>query len=292
MSKTLEQGFNTFISRLIPLGTEHDKAASHKDSVFGCLESNHNCKNMFEIGSFGAGTGVRHYSDSDYFTVFPTEDLKQNSSGSLRLIKESLQRTFPRTEGIAVTTPAIKIPFGEYASETMEITPCDKFGTIQTIFGKFNQYQIADGEGGLKNSSPSAHNAYVNHHNNRLNGKLKPLIQLVKAWKYYNSVPISSFYLELRTTKYAETQNTIIYDTDLYNIIKFFAIEKLPAINDPLGITGRIVACNSDTQRETSLNKVHADFLRAEDAFKFRESDLDKCFDRWNIFFNHKFPAR
>ena len=51
--------------------------------------------------------------------------------------------------------------------------------------------------------------------NNRLRKKLKPLIRFVKTWKYYCNVPISSFYLELRVTKWMESEDTIVYDIDL-----------------------------------------------------------------------------
>jgi hypothetical protein len=292
MAKTLKEGFDVFIDSLKPLATEHYKAASHKDSVKRCLENNYSCSKMFETGSFGAGTGIRHYSDTDYFAVVPGANLHENSAYSLRKIKESLQSTFTKTDGIAVDTPAVKIPFGNYASETMEITPCCYNGMVETDLGKFNKYEIADGDNGWKEASPSAHNAYVNEHDKRLKGKLKPLIQLVKAWKYYNNAPISSFYLELRVSKYSEGESFIDYDIDLFRIFKFLNDNNLPAINDPMGITGRIVPCSTETKKETALNKIEADFKRAEEAYNNRESDLNKCFERWHIFFNNQFPKR
>jgi len=247
---------------------------------------------MFETGSFGAGTGVRHKSDTDYFAVFPALNLWNDSAYTLRKIKESLQSTFSRTEGIVVNSPAIRIPFGNYASEMMEVTPCCSNGTVSTDYGNFYKYHIPDGLGGWHDSSPSAFNAYVNHHNARLNGKLKPLIQLVKAWKYYNNVPISSFYLEVRVTKYAESESSIVYDIDLYHFFKYLDQYSLPSINDPLEISGRINACASEAMRQTALAAVKADFKRAEEAYNKRESDLDRCFERWNIFFNSEFPNR
>ena len=61
-------------------------------------------------------------------------------------------------------------------------------------------------------SSPKAHTDYVKQEDERLKGKLKPLIRLLKAWKFYNNVPIRSFYLELRAAKYAESEKSIVYD--------------------------------------------------------------------------------
>jgi hypothetical protein len=292
MAKSLEEGFGTFLSWLVPLNSEHSIAASHKESVYGCLYNKHSCNRMFETGSFGAGTGVRHCSDTDYFAVFPAVNLWTDSAYTLRQIKESLQNTYSRTDGIVVNTPAVRIPFGSYASEMMEVTPCCTNGTISTAYGNFYQYEIPDGSGGWLNSSPSAFNSYVNFHNNRLNKKLKPLIQLIKAWKYYNDAPISSFYLELRATKYAEGETTIVYDIDLYKFFKYLSENELPSINDPLGISGRIHACTTDAKFNLTLSKVQSDYKRAEDAFNYRSTDLDKCFERWNLFFNHQFPNR
>jgi len=47
---------------------------------------------------------------------------------------------------------------------------------------------------------------------------MKPLIRFVKAWKYYNNVPVSSYFLEMKVAKYASNEETILYLIDL----KFF----------------------------------------------------------------------
>jgi hypothetical protein len=142
MAKTLDQGFETFLSWLVPLLSEHDKAKSHKDSVKSSLEKNFECYNFFETGSFGNATGVRHYSDTDYFAAMPANKVYTDAAYTLRKVKEALQGTFPRTEGIAVNTPAVKIPFGQYASETLEITPCTFNGLVDTPVGSKGSYDI------------------------------------------------------------------------------------------------------------------------------------------------------
>ncbi len=111
MAKNLDEGFNTFINWLAPLTSEHDKAKTHKESVKSCMINNFKCYDFFETGSFGNGTGVRHYSDTDYFAVCPSKELWANSSYTLQKVKEALQATFWRTSGIAVSTPAVQIPY-------------------------------------------------------------------------------------------------------------------------------------------------------------------------------------
>ncbi len=238
MPKTLEEGFDTFLGRLVPLSSEHDAAVSHKNSVKSCFENNFKCYEFFETGSFGNATGVRHHSDTDYFAVCPSDKFPSNSSTMLRTAKEALQSTFWQTTGIEVRTPAVRIPFGTYASETIEVTSCNFIGMIDTPVGNKPYYNIADYSGGWMNSSPKAHNSYVKREDDRLGGKLKPLIRLIKAWKFYNSVPINSFYLELRATKYAEDEKAVIYDIDLHHIIKKLYDNDLASIQDPMGISG------------------------------------------------------
>jgi hypothetical protein len=292
MAKTLDQGFETFLSWLVPLTSEHDKAKSHKDSVKSCLEKNFQCYSFFETGSFGNSTGVRHYSDTDYFAVMPTNEVSSDSTYTLRKVKEALQETFWRTEGIIVNSPAVRIPFGQYASETLEITPSTFNGLVDTPVGSKGSYDIPDYEGGWMKSSPQAHNAYVKREDERLNYKLKPLIRLIKAWKFYNNVPISSFYLELRTTKYAEGESSIVYDIDIKNVMKILYDNNLPSVQDPMGISGYVKACPTDAKRDDALSKVKTGYNRVLKAYEKRDSNLDDCFYWWDLFYNDKFPSR
>jgi hypothetical protein len=293
MPKSVPEGFNAFLPRLVPLQSEHDKAISHKDSVERNLINNFKCSRFFETGSFGNDTGVRHYSDTDYFAVMPADYLHQDSSYDLTKVRNSLQYTFPRTEGIKVSCPAVRVPFGNYASETMEVTPCCFGGLVETPLGKVRRYQIPDCSGGWMFSSPEAHNAYVGSIDDKLSNQVKPLIQLVKAWKYYNNVPIKSFYLELRVTRYAEDESSIIYDIDLRRIFNSLYNHELASMRDPMGISGLIPACKTDTMKEEALSKLKTAVTRAEKAVEAKDKgDIDNAFHYWNLLFNDHFPAR
>ena len=292
MARTLEEGFNKFLEWLEPLTSEHDKSISHKNSVKSCLVKNFKCSNFFETGSFGNGTGIRHYSDTDYFAVCAPEALTKNSAYTLRKVKECLQGTFWKTQNIEVNSPSITIPFGKYASENLEITPCFYYKLSETPLGRKKSYAIANGLGGWMLSSPQAHNAYVESLNKGLSGKLKPLIRLVKAWKFYNSVPITSFYLELRVAKFAEKKKSITYDLDLFRIIKRLNDLQLANIQDPMKVSGYVNACVSETKKETALSKLKTAQSRAFKACLVRERDLDKAFYWWKMFFKNKFPSR
>lgn len=112
MRRTVEEGFEKLLEWLIPLPSEHNKAVSHRGSVRSCLVNNFNCTNFFETGSFGNKTGVRHFSDTDYFAVCPPENLSRKSSYVLQKVKKALQFTFPRTRNIRINSPAVAIILG------------------------------------------------------------------------------------------------------------------------------------------------------------------------------------
>lgn len=292
MALSVEEGFQAFQSRLVPLISEHNKAISHKTSVESCLVKNFECYQFTETGSFGNGTGIRHYSDTDYFAVCDAKKLSSNSGYSLTKVKEALQYTFHSTDGIGVNRPAVKLQFGNYASEVLEVTPCTFGGILDTPIGKKASYYIPDYDDGWMLSSPLAHNAYVKKENDRLSGMVKPLIQFVKAWKYYQDVPISSFYLELRLTKYAESQKTIVYDVNVSRVFDYLENIALASMQDPMNISGLVKACSTDAKKATAISKLNTAATRARKAVEKRLTNPDDAFYYWNLLYNDKFPAR
>ena len=293
MAKTITEGFQAFYSRLEPLQSERDKAVSHKGSVKSCLENNFKCYNIIETGSFGNGTGVRHYSDTDYFAPIPVDILTDDSSYFLRKLKEAFQKTFWQTTGIEVNSPAVVIPFGQYASEDIEVTPCNFKGMSETPLGNYPKYLIPNGSGGWMAASPQAHNAYVKSVDEKLRGKLKPLIKFIKAWKFMNEVPILSFHLELRITKFLEDSVVFSYDKNILNIFSHLNQVQLADMRDPMGISGLIPSTKTYSQRDAALSKLNTALSRAEKAYNARTKDkIDDAFYWWNLLYNGNFPAR
>jgi len=251
MPRTIDEGFKDFHIKLTATARETEATSKHRASIGACLKNNFGMTAFFRSGSFGNGTNVSGYSDVDYFAVLPTKSLKESSNYSLQVIKNALDTRFPST-GVCVRCPAVRVPFGQYASQDTEIVPAD---FVKTETG-FRVFDIPDCDNDWIKASPEAHNAYVAYVNKEKNNKVKPLIRFMKAWKYFRNVPISSFYLELRTCKYAATETTIIYSIDIKNILKFLLEQNLPAIQDPMGISGYIYPCKSETQKEDAISKL------------------------------------
>ena len=286
-TRTINQGFSTFHQKITPGSYESGKASSHKNSITRRLEDYFDLKQLFYSGSANNGTSVSYLSDVDFFAKIPTNKLKKNSASSLREIKECLQRRYPNTP-IYIDSPAVVLDFGGGVWDTAEVIPADY---VKTKDSK-NVYDIPDGSGDWMRSSPSLHNSYVTTENNRLGKKLKPLIRFLKAWKYYCNVPISSFYLELRVTKWMESEDTIVYEIDLKTILKRLDDCGLAAIQDPKGVSGYVHACSSDATKKDALSKLSTARIRAEKARDAESAENTKlAFDWWDKVFSGNFPS-
>lgn len=286
MPRTIDEGFRDFLSKLTPSATESDVAKSHRASIDACLKANYGSGRFFRTGSFGNGTSISNYSDVDYFKVIPTERLTQNSKTTLTRICDALDERFTDTD-VYVSCPAIVVPFGT-TKESTEIVPADYVGDVNG----YKVYEIPDCAGSWMRSSPDAHNAYVRDIDSKLNGKLKPLIRFIKAWKYYRNVPISSFYLELRVAKFMVNDTWADYEIDVKRIFAHLQNIDLARLQDPMGISGYVRPCSTDAKLEDARSKLATAVTRAEKARQSeREGDTKEAFDWWNLLYDGHFPS-
>lgn len=287
MPRTIDEGFRDFLIKLTPSTTESQAAKNHRASIEACLKNNFGLSRFVRIGSFGNGTSISGYSDVDYLACLPTDQLTEVSTYSLTKVRNALDTRFPNT-GVRVSCPAITVPFGATKAETTEIVPAD----FVRESNSYKIYDIADCAGGWMKASPDAHNAYVRGPDEKLGGKVKPLIRFIKAWKYYREVPISSFYLELRVAKYASGENSIIYDYDVRNVLKLLLDCQLANMQDPLAVSGYISACKSEASREDALSKLQTAFTRAEKAREAAsKGNISDSFNWWRLLYNDQFPT-
>lgn len=287
MPRNIEEGFDYFLVRLKAKAPETEAAKRHRASIEACLINNFGLRRFVRIGSFGNGTSVSGYSDIDYLASIPAVQLTQSSTYSLAKIRDALDARFPRT-GVHVSTPAVVVPFGTYRSESTEVVPADYVGEANG----YKVYEIADGNGGWMRISPDSHNDYVARVDQRLSGRVKPLIRLIKAWKFYRKVPISSFYLEMRVAKYAEGESAIIYDIDVSAVLKSLWDHQLAKLQDPTGFSGYIPACKTDAQREDALSKLNTAVVRAQKARRACiNGDTSDAFSWWRLVYDDAFPT-
>lgn len=273
---------------MTPTATESAQAQSHRASINACLEEKLEMSAFFRSGSFGNGTSVSGYSDVDYFAEIPGYNVPYSSSSFLDKVFRVLDDRFPRT-GVKVDAPAIVLPFKSEREETTEVVPAE---LKRTTWQGYRVYQIANGTGAWLGSSPDAQGAYVDEVNGKLAKKAKPVIRFVKGWKYYNGVPVSSFYLELFVAKYANGERSIIYSIDVAAVLRQLAEYRFAAMDDPAGISGSVSGCETLIDQIAAQSKVEE---AARFAAKAREAEtggsMRDAFYWWDKVFNGRFPA-
>ena len=293
-TRTIEQGFKNFLQTLKPTTRESDAAKKHRTSIEACLKNNFGMTTrFFRTGSFGSGTSISGYSDVDYFAqIPPTSNLEKSPALMLRRVRDALDKRFPRT-GVRVSCPAVIVPFRPDGKESTEITPTSYVEVITK--DEYKVYNIPDLSGGWMRSSPDAHKAYVRKIDQKLEGKVKSLIRFVKAWKYYQRVPISSFYLELRVAKYIGKKPSLAYDAYDITVKRIFShLHKgnLAKMRDPMGICGQIKPCSTDKKLERAKSKLSTALNRAQKACDARKSgNIEYAFHWWNMLYNRKFSS-
>jgi predicted nucleotidyltransferase len=287
---SVDQGFETFLSRLQPTQAQRDAGAKHRASVSAALKAKLSVSTFYEIGSFSHGTGVRNYSDIDVLLALKA-DRPNSSLTALTWVKNVLSTRFPSTP-VKIRRPAVVVEFGS-GYQTWEVIP----GFI-TSRGGANQYvydipsPVPDGS--WIDSAPREHLSYVNDSNKAPHkGDAKDLARLIKAWKYYRSVPISSFYIEMRCAQHVRAQTNYIHVWDVCQLLESLHSNQLAAMNDPKGASGRIHACSSDSSRIDALSKLATAATRARKALDAHKADDPAtAFAYLDLLFGGRFPAR
>ncbi len=287
MPRTVDEGFRDFLASLTPSSAETAAAKSHRESISTRLTNDFGMTRFFRIGSFGNGTSISGHSDVDYFAELPTDKLSVRSNYSLQKVRDSLDDRFPNT-GVRVNCPAVAVPFGTKSSERHEVVPGDR----RESRNGHVVYEIPDCANGWMKSSPEAHKSYVNTINDKFDGKVKPLIRFIKAWKYYRSVPISSFYIELRVAKYCSTQPSIIYQYDLQLALNNLFSSGLASMQDPMEISGLVPACKTDAFKDDALSKLETALSRATKALESAKAgNIADAFSWWRLLYDDNFPS-
>jgi predicted nucleotidyltransferase len=289
MARTVDEGFQEFLTRLVPTQAQRTAGASHRASVKGALEAHLTVNRFFETGSFSHGTGVRHHSDIDVL-VSLGHDKPSSSYTALTWVKDALEKRFPLTT-VQIRRPAVQVLFGG-GYETWEVIP----GFLTGRGGSAPVYDIPSAVtgGGWIDAAPKEHLDYVNECNKEpQDGDAKALARLIKAWKYYCDVPISSFYLEMRAAHHVKGVSAYIHVWDLCLLLEKLRDHQLADMNDPKGASGRFSATSSDSTREDAISKVRTAAARARKALDaYRADDPSAAFYYLDLLFGGKFPAR
>lgn len=235
MSVTAISELESLIRTMTPDAAARSAAAKHRKEIEEWLMYDLDIIHMRETGSWHHGTALSGFSDVDYF-VSMRGSRPSASTTALEELRASLSRGIPEAY-VSIDRPAVRLRYFEEGPD-VEITPAYLRDT--------DDYDIPDPDSnGWIRSNPAVHLEYVDMAQRETDGRAKGLIRLVKTWKSWNNVPLSSFYLEMRTAQYALHNKPFIYDWDLSNFFKSLASSGLREMNDPTNYGRRITTGTS-----------------------------------------------
>ncbi|MFI1966939.1 nucleotidyltransferase [Streptomyces pathocidini] len=289
MALSVAQGFSTFLDGLVPLPSQRTAAARHRASVEKSIRNALPVTLFRETGSFAHGTGVRNHTDVDLL-VSISRARPESSDTALSWVRTALRESFPNTI-VRTSRPAVVVEF-DHGNETWEVIP----GFITSRGPKdISVYDIPGPSTGWIDSAPTAHLDYVSEVNAepKISGGAKKLARLAKAWKYYNDVPISSFYLEMRAAKYLSGDSLFDPMVDMCLYLESLEEISLASMNDPKRASGRFDACSTAPKIEETLSKLSTAATRVRKALDAsNRGDAESAFHYLGLLFGGNFPAR
>jgi hypothetical protein len=297
MPRTVSEGFTELLSWIEPNPREVNARTTHRRSIDQALDAAFKNFNRLEtIGSHTRETAIRYHSDVDYLSVLGREDVMYGgsvvrSTTVLAKVRKVLADRFKNTE-IRSDGPSVVVKFqgGEGA---VDVVPGVWNGTTRQ--DGYPVFAIPDGNDGWLNTSPQRHNKYLGEKEQSSGHKFSRVIRLLKAWKYARipNVPFLSFHVELLLAAEGTCEGIKSYAACLRDAFRLLRDREGRALNDPLGISGRIPIVYTDAQARNLVNHAaHAAEHADEAIWADSVGKVDEAFRQWRIVFNGAFPAR
>lgn len=278
-------------SRIQPQSSEIEKARLHLMTIRRRLSNSFDVNKFLMIGSHSRKTAIRWYSDVDFMVVLRRNEAKWggdivNSSTVLKRIRDDLNDRFIHTD-VRRDQQAAVVSFAQ-GNHALDVVPA--------IFNRVEKlraiYWIPDGANGWLETSPSSHNSYFAHANERSGGKIAKTVQLLKWWKFSRSqtIPIESFHLDILLAASDICIGVKSYAQCLYDAFKLLSERECRGFRDPLGITGVIYSAKTEVQWNELNTFVDSALTHsrtamvAEAARDFQESNR-----QWSIVFNGEY---
>jgi predicted nucleotidyltransferase len=192
---TPREAFDELLRRCEPTPVTKEQVSERQQYLRGSLSEHLDIVDDFLTGSYVRQTQIRPASDIDLFVVWDPaywDRGVQQPRQVLTLLLRSLRKTYPfstmRKDGQAVT-----VAFKDRM----------KFDVVPAYSLRSGNYIIPNVDKGEPwiQCNPKAHIEAFTAANKRAEGRLKPLIKIVKAWRANAQSSVRSFHLELMVAK-------------------------------------------------------------------------------------------
>jgi len=240
----------------------------------------------FMVGSWGKGTAIRPPNDVDVFMQLPLDVYHRfdgyagnGQSALLQEVKGHLENTYGQTR-MRGDGQVVVVGFN---TVTIEVVPVFRYDDDRWVMPDTNN------GGGWKNVSPSAEFRMLNSADAASRSNARPLIQIMKAWKYHCSVPIKSFALEILVAEFIteyqfRDQDYFYYDWFVRDFLEFLLNKRNSLVWAPSSADLYNVGDEWVSRAQTAYD-------RAKKACDFEREDMVvSAGDEWQKIFGPRIP--
>lgn len=270
------------------------------------LNNEFTVRTLLEAGSSRSGTGIKGKCDIDYIVCFRYNRVDDDSRDFLKKVYNSLLRQFG--SAVKLDSPAVTIHYGSSEAEQIDIVPAFTFED-QDYYAQLgyssnqrpsseeapNGFFIPGFDGDWVATNPKSHIEIINKADNKQRGKLRRAIRLLKAWKYGNHLPITSYFLESFAFHLAQEEEfSHNPHLDLFKILCCLNVhfkQRYVAIVDPniYSNWGRIVPCAKEHFHQIKVATERAAFNATSAMDAEWNGRIDIAIQQWHGLFGGTF---
>ena len=288
MARSVEAAFNELLDRQRLTSTQVGVADTRINALQDFFDKNFTmAERAFKTGSYARGTICSGQKDVDLMAplYYPTyKDRYDNDSRAfLYYVRDQLNERYWATK-VSARQVAVTLDF---TSITADVVPCFQRS------GQGGGFFMPDGTGGWMETNPKYHTQLIARGDTAYNGRLKPLIRLIKAWNLANGNHLRSFHVELLVYKMWDGNNIgTIQSQNVSSTLSVMAGWVNSSCEDPWNPSVRIDNYLSSQDRGRVIRMLQEDAVAAKKAEEYREAGkIEQAFERWNSIYRHTFPA-
>lgn len=293
MTLTVALAFDEFAAKLIPTPTQKATIAGRRDRVEKFLsekygpDSNMPVQQVAVIGSAARATLIRPINDVDAFAVFDDRkvwsDYQFDSKKLLYRVREAL--TGLKVETVGSRGQAVRLFYNQ--DPHVDITPA--FPWYVSGRSGMDGYVIPRGDGGWQRTDPFRQNELLAARHRALNGRLRPLVRLLKRWNSVHSSRIGSFHLE-RVVQATFSQLGGDVGDSIYKFFLWGANHL--HVDDGPGHSPDLAAGFTTNQEQAIKQGFLNASIQAQRALSAEiEGEVPEALRQWKIVFGDEFPS-
>lgn len=288
---TVSARFTTLLGRATPSTSEARSYEAHKASVSSTLKSNLSMVGVGLMGSYARGSAVGGHSDIDLLAVLRTTEVKwgsswKSSSAVMQTVRTALLARFPDTD-VGRDGQAVVVHFAD-GEDPVDVVPAVYVGPGP---GNYPKYLIPDGAGDWMETSPEAHNKYIELRSG--GGKLPNVARIAKWWRLSREpeIPLSGFHVEVLLASQGICSGVKSYAQCFAELLDLLDRRECAALQDPLGVCGYLRSAATSAKRQQLCATVASSADRARRAIEAENGrDLSEAYRLWDLVFNGAFP--